>query len=70
MQQAGTSLIVNELEKHLPEMKLISFTDVYPNKQEIITIPFDQAFIENLIGKKYEESEVISILDTLGIKKE
>lgn len=70
MQSAGMSLIVNELEKHLPNMKLISYSDVYPNKQEVITIDYDHAFIDNLIGKKYQESEVSSILNNLGIKKE
>lgn len=70
MQQAGMSLIVNELEKHLSEMKLVSYSDVYSNKQEIISIDHDHSFIENLIGKKYDESEINSILDCLGIKKE
>jgi phenylalanyl-tRNA synthetase beta subunit len=70
MQSAGMSLIVNELEKHLPNMKLISYSDVYPNKQEIITIDYDHEFIDNLIGKKYEESEIFTILNSLGIKKQ
>lgn len=70
MQAAGMSLIVNELEKHLPEMKLISYSDVYPKKQEIITIDYDHAFVNNIIGKKYNETEILSILDILGIKKE
>jgi phenylalanyl-tRNA synthetase beta subunit len=70
MQSAGMSLIVNELEKHLPNMKLISYSDVYPKKQDIITIDYDHAFIDNLIGKKYEESEIFTILNSLGIKKQ
>jgi len=64
------SLIANELEKNLPEMKLAAYTDNYSKPQEIIKIDFDQDFIQNLIGKDYSEEEIITILNNLGIQKE
>lgn len=69
MQPAGLSLIANELEKNLPELKITAFGDSYPVKQEIVTIPFDQTFIENLIGKEYSSEDIEKILTTLGIQK-
>jgi phenylalanyl-tRNA synthetase beta chain len=49
MQLAGMSLIANELEELLPNAKITAYGDSYPNKQEIIKIPFDKEFIENII---------------------
>jgi hypothetical protein len=43
------SLIANELEKNIPELQFISYTDIYENKQEVVTIDYDKSFIENLI---------------------
>ena len=43
------SLIVEELEKHFDDIKLVAYSDIYPKKQEQITIPFDIEFINNLI---------------------
>lgn len=70
MQLAWMSLIANELEKNLPELKLSAYTDDYSKPQEIVKIDFDQDFIQNLIWKNYSEEEIISILDNLGIQKE
>jgi phenylalanyl-tRNA synthetase beta chain len=70
MQLAGMSLIANELEGLLPDAKITAYGDSYPNKQEIIKIPFDKEFIENIIWKKYSEEEMLQILENLGIEKE
>ncbi|MCP4523548.1 MAG: phenylalanine--tRNA ligase subunit beta [Candidatus Gracilibacteria bacterium] len=70
MQLAGMSLIADELEKNIPELELTAYTDHYKKPQEEINIPYDQSFIQNLIGKEYSEAEIIDILTNLGIKKE
>jgi hypothetical protein len=43
------SLIANELEKNLPELKLSAYTDNYSNPKKEVFIDFDQEFIQNLI---------------------
>ncbi|RAL57665.1 phenylalanine--tRNA ligase subunit beta [Candidatus Gracilibacteria bacterium GN02-872] len=68
MQDKGASLIISEILKNIPNAKLISFSDIYPKKQEKIFIDFDLDFINNLIGKKYEKTEILDILNNLGIK--
>lgn len=70
MQLAGMSLIVNELEKNLPELQLTAYTDNYNNPQKEVLIDFDQEFIQNLIGKKYSQVEITTILNNLGIEKQ
>ncbi len=70
MQQAGMSLIANELEKNLPELQLVAYGDNYKNKQEIVSIEYSKEFIENLIWKKYTEEEIFIILENLWIKKQ
>ena len=70
MQQAGMSLIANELEKNLPELQFVAYGDNYKNKQEIVSIEYSKEFIENLIGKKYSEEEINTILENLWIKKQ
>lgn len=62
------SLIVSELEKSFKNLETISYSDVYPIKQEEISINYDLDFINNLIGKNYDKKEVESILDNLGIE--
>ncbi len=69
MQLAGMSLIANELELNLPQLKLVAYTDNYKTPQEKITIDFDQEFTQNLIWKKYSEEEILNILNNLGIEK-
>lgn len=68
MQNCWASLIVSELEKNIPEAKLVAYSDIYTKKQEKIFIDFDLDFMNNLIWKKYEEKEVLAILENLWIK--
>lgn len=68
MQDKWASLIVSEILKNIPEAKIVSFSDIYPKKQEKIFIDFDIDFINNLIWKKYEKEEVLKILENLWIK--
>ncbi|MDD3145081.1 MAG: phenylalanine--tRNA ligase subunit beta [Candidatus Gracilibacteria bacterium] len=69
MQEAGLSLIVSELEKNLKGIKIISFSDIYPNKQKEVRIDFDLKFYNKILGTSYSEESAIKILDNLGIKK-
>ncbi len=62
------SLIATELEKNLWWLKITEFSDVYPEKQKIITIDFDLNYINNIIWKNYAEKEAIGILENLWIK--
>ena len=61
------SLIASELEKNLKWVKFTKYSDIYQNKQKEITIDFDLDFINNLIGKNYEEKYVLNILNNLWI---
>ena len=70
IRDTGPSLIIQELQKHLPELRLESFTDIYAEPGLQATIEFDLDYINNLIGQNYSESQVVHILDTLGIKKQ
>ena len=51
-------------------MKLEAFTDVYDTPGLQTTIDFDLPYINKLIGKNYDETTVIHILETLGIMKQ
>ncbi len=68
MQDKAASLILEELEKNLKDIKIISYTDSYPKKQEEIFVNFDLDFINNLIWKNYKEKEVLTILENLWIE--
>ena len=68
MQICWASLIVSELEKNISWVKIVASSDIYPKKQEQIFIDFDLDFINNLIWKNYEKSEVLEILGNLWIK--
>lgn len=70
IQDAWAALVVNELEKFFPDMKIVSHSDIYPIKQKEIRIEFDLDFINKLIWKAFLEDEVLKILDNLWIKKE
>lgn len=70
IRDTGPSLIVAELEKHLPNLKLEAFTDVYTEPWLQTTIDFDIEYINRLIGKQYSEDEILHILETLGIIKQ
>jgi len=67
MQDAWVSLIATELEKNLNEIELISYSDIYNNKQKEITIPHDVDFINKIIWSNYSQQEVLSILENLWI---
>lgn len=70
IRDTGPSLIIAELEKHLPNLKLESFTDVYAEPGLQTTIEYDLEYINRLIGKKYDETTVVAILERLGIAKQ
>jgi len=65
IRDTGPSLIIAELQKYLPDLKLESFTDVYAEPGIQTTIDFDLDYINKLIGKQYIEKEVVHILETL-----
>lgn len=67
MRDTGPSLIIQELKAHLPNIKLESFTDVYPEPTYASEIEFDLDHINNLIGKKYSREEALNILDTIFV---
>ncbi len=69
MPSRWVSLIASELQKNLEWTKITAYTDNYIEKQKIITIPFDLEFINNLIGKKYEEIYALNILKNLWIEE-
>ncbi len=69
MAEKWVSLIIEELQKHIPSAQIVWYSDVYSRAQESVTVPFDLEFINRLIGKKYEKQEVISILSNLGIQE-
>lgn len=63
------SLILSELKKVFPKLEVISYFDSYEDKQKEVKLPFDLAFINNLIWANYSEKEVLEILKNLWIKK-
>jgi len=69
MQEAWLSLIVSELEKNLKDIKIVSFSDIYPIKQKEINVSFDLKFINKLVWTNYSEGEVLKILNNLWIEK-
>jgi len=58
-------LIVSELQKNLKDVKLVSFSDIYPNKQKEVFIDFDLNFINKIVGTNYTEKEALKILENL-----
>jgi len=58
-------LIVSELQKNLKDVKLVSFSDIYPNKQKEVFIDFDLNFINKIVGTNYSEKEALKILENL-----
>jgi len=69
IRDTGPSLITKELQIHLPEAKLEAFTDVYPEPIWQTHIDYNHEFICNLIGKKYSQEEVFTILDRVFIEE-
>lgn len=69
MQNKGQSLIITELKKLFPNLTIEAVSDVYPHPEENSDVPYDLDFTRKLIGKNYEKSEVLHILENLGIEK-
>jgi len=65
MPHAGASLIVQELESHLSGIKVSGITDIYPDSQADVVVPFDIDFVNNLIGQTYDEAKALQILSHL-----
>lgn len=61
------SLIEDELKKVFPNLKTIAYSDIYPDKENEITVPLDIDFINNLIWSSYKKEEVLKILNNLWI---
>lgn len=67
----GASLIVKELSEHFPDsMKLEAISDIYPHPSAQTTIEFNPEYIRNLLGKNYEDSQMLDILACVGIEKD
>lgn len=66
----ATALIVEELLKEFPSLKIENYFDSYENKQQIVKQTFDLQFYNHLIWASYEESYVINILKNLWIQKD
>jgi phenylalanyl-tRNA synthetase beta chain len=65
MTEKALALIVGEIKKACPNMKLEAFADSYTKKQSDITIDLDVDFISRLIGHEYKNDNVIAICDRL-----
>ena len=70
MQEAWISLVIDELQKNLTDIKLVGHSDIYPVKQKEVTIDFDLEFINNLIWESYSKKDVEKILNNLWIRLE
>lgn len=68
MQIKWVSLISNILKKVFPKSTLEGYNDIYPVKEKSIEIPYDIAFINNLIGREYEDAAIKKILTGLWIE--
>ena len=63
------SLIASELEKNLSGINISGITDIYPNPQIEVTVPYDLSFTNNLIGADYSDETMTTILSNLWIVK-
>ena len=61
-------LIISELKKYFPNLKITSLKDCYENKQKQIEIDYDLNFVNNLIWKEYSKEIADKILENLWIK--
>ena len=68
MTEKALALIVAELEKACPDMKLEAFADSYTQAQADVSIDLDVDFISRLIGHEYKNDNVIAICGRLWIK--
>ncbi len=62
------SLIISELEKAFPDLKLEAISDSYDAKQKEVSIDYDLNFINNLIGKNYSSDDAEKIIENLGME--
>lgn len=69
IRETGPSLIIQELQKNIPNLKLEAFGDVYPEPQAQTYIDYDFDFICRLIGKEYRSKEALEILARVGIEE-
>jgi len=69
MASRGASLIISELQKVFPKLKIEEFIDSYEVKQEKVEIDYDLNFINNLIWKEYKSEIAEKIIENLGIIK-
>lgn len=63
----GQGLIISELQKVNPNLKIEWTFDSYKKTQVVVTQEFDLDFYSNLIGYKFEEKEAKNILENLWI---
>lgn len=70
IRETGPSLIIQELQKNIPNLKLEAFGDVYPEPQGQNFIDFDLDFICRLIGKQYTKSQALEILERVSIEEQ
>ncbi len=64
----GMSLIFKKLKEYNKNLKIEAFWDSYEVKQKEIFVDYDLEFINNLIGKKYENDYVLEILKKLWLE--
>lgn len=69
MASRGASLIISELKKVFPELKIEEFKDCYEIKQKEVEIDYDLNFINNLIWKEYKDEVAEKVIKNLGIIK-
>lgn len=69
IRETGPSLIIQELQKNIPNLKLEAFGDIYPEPQAQTYIDYDLDFICRLIGKNYSSSQALEILARVGIEE-
>lgn len=68
LQSKGATLIYQTLKEIFPDLTADAYGDSYETKQEVVTIPYDKAFINRLIGAEYSDDKIVSILKLLGIE--
>lgn len=67
MAEKALALIVDELQKTFPDLRLTAFSDSYTDTQVSKTIDHDPVFISSLIGHTYSSEMIIDICQRLGI---
>ena len=56
------------VKKIIPESEITEYIDEYPIKPEKVNIEINHDFIEKRIGQKFEQEEIVKILEKLGYK--